>query len=237
MLYVFLGSDIKKSSEKAQVCVQRLLQKEPFATRIVLNDETVGTVDFTDILSTQGLFKDKMIITLTGVFSSSESERCSNHIENFAQSEHIVIVVDGELKAAEKKLLEKHAHTLVESSVRRTSTDVYNPFALTDALYARDAKQLFVAIETARLRGDEVEAIAGLIHWGAKAMYIASCSSSPASSGLKPFVYNKARSGAGRWGDKLPHLVRESAYTLHRARTYGRDGYEEIERSILALCA
>lgn len=237
MLYAFFGSDTKKSSDKAQICVQRLLTKEPFATRIALNEETVGTIDFNDILATQGLFKDKMIITLTGVFSSPQAERCGEYVTQFAQSEHIVIVVDGELKAAEKKLLQTHANTIVESSVQPVSAEQYNPFALTDALYARDAKQLFIRIEEARVRGDEVESLAGLIHWGAKAMLIAAGSESPASAGLKPFVYNKARAGSKQWGSALPTLLRESAYALHRARGRGRDGYEEFERSMLSLCA
>ena len=236
MLYVFIGTDYKKSTDKAQVCVDRLLQKEPFATHITLNSESVADVDFSDVLATQGLFKSKMIVTLTGIFSSPEAERCLEYLEHFAQSEHIVIVVDGVLKATEKKLLQKHAHTLVESSSGDTP-ESYNPFALTDALYARDAKQLFVHIEEARMRGDEVESLAGLVHWAAKAMLIAAGSESPASAGLKPFVYNKARAGSKQWGAVLPELVQESGYALHRARMQGRDGYDELSRVLLKLCA
>ncbi len=237
MLYVFIGSDQKTSAEKARVCVNRLLEREPFATRVSLNSETIAGAHIGDILATQGLFKDKMIITLNGIFSSPEAQEYSEHTQHFAESEHIVIVIDGELKAAEKNILKKYAHTIVESSLKEVSSQAYNPFALADALYARDAKQLFIRIEEARLRGDEVESIVGLLLWAAKAMYIAAHSESPASSGLKPFVYNKARTGAKQWGVALAELVRESAYLLHRARTRGRDGYDELERSMMRLCA
>jgi DNA polymerase III delta subunit len=237
MLYVFIGSDQKTSAEKARVCVNRLLEREPFATRVSLNSETIGDANIGDILATQGLFKDKMIITLNGVFSSSEAEQYSAHVQRFAESEHIVIVIDSELKATEKNTLKKHAHTLVESSLKAVQSQTYNPFALADALYARDAKQLFTRIEEARLRGDEIESVVGLLLWSAKAMYIAAQSESPASSGLKPFVYNKARTGAKQWGGALSELVRELAYVLHRARTQGRDGYEELERTMMRLCA
>lgn len=237
MLYVFIGSDRKASDTKARNCVAGLRVREPFATQVALNEENIESAQLGDILVTQGLFKDKMIITLTSVFSSPHAERVSEYVKRFEESEHIVIVIDGELKAAEKNLLKKHAHTLVESSMQVKSAESYNPFALADALYARDAKLLFVRLEEARLRGDEVESTVGLLSWAAKAMLLASVSDSPASSGLKPFVYTKAKQGAKVWGDALPELVRSCAHVLHRARTQGRDSHEELLRAVLGLCA
>lgn len=237
MLYVFIGTDRKTSEAKARACVAGLRAREPFATQIALNEENIESVQFEDLLATQGLFKDKMIITLTSIFSSPHAERASEYVKSFEKSEHIVIAVDGELKAAEKNLLKKHAHTLVESEAKIERVETYNPFALADALYARDAKALFVRLEEARLRGDELESTVGLLSWAAKAMLLASVSDSPASSGLKPFVHTKAKQGARAWGAQLPELVRSCAYVPHASRMYGREGHEELMRMVLRLCA
>ncbi len=223
---------------KARACVAGLLKREPYATHIQLNDETIASVDMGDILASSGLFKDKIIVTLSQVFTSEHAESVSEYVKLFAESEHIVIVIEGELKAKEKNLLKKYAHTLVESVVKETKkVESYNPFALSDALYARDSKALFMRIEEARMRGDDIEATVGLLSWSAKAMRLAEKSESAATSGLKPFVHTKARAGARMWGASLPELVRSCAYLVHATRRDGRDGYDELTRVLLRLCA
>jgi hypothetical protein len=104
-------------------------------------------------------------------------------------------------------------------------------------VYAKDGKALFVRIEEARLRGDEVEAVVGLLSWAAKAMLLAQTSQSAAATGLKPFVYSKAKEGSKQWGSTVAPLVRMTAHVLHDSRRNGKNGYDELLRNILVLCA
>ncbi|MFM2414641.1 MAG: hypothetical protein RI911_334 [Candidatus Parcubacteria bacterium] len=236
MLYAYIGSDRKKSEEKAQSLIRSLMQREPNASLVSVSEEQFEGFDIDGLLQTQGLFKSKMIIVLRGVFSL-KAELFIDAVESYATSEHIVVLIDGVLNAAHKQLLGRHVQQLVETELtEKSKKTAHNPFGITDALYERDVKRLFVEIEHARV-SVELEACVGTLFWGAKVMSVAAVAKNADEAGIKPFVYQKAKRGAQVWGEALPKLLIILAHIPHRARSQGVDGYNLLTDELFALCA
>jgi DNA polymerase III delta subunit len=149
MLYAFIGSDVAVSTEKARAFVAKLLVKEPFATQVVIAEETYSAYDISELLHSAGLFKDKLIIKLQYLLSAEGLlDDIKELLPACTSSEHIVVLVDGDLKKKERDTLASVATLVtISDSAVRAAVPTRNPFAITDALFARNGKQLFVDLE------------------------------------------------------------------------------------------
>jgi DNA polymerase III delta subunit len=236
MLYVFLGTDVKKSEEKAARAIDSLLAKAPDASVVSLNEENFSKETLEELLATQGLFKSKIIVRITNIFSTAHAPVLSDALGGLGHSEHVFFLIEGAVSEKDVARLKKEAQSVVVSDVSTAVQSTHNPFALTDALYSRDLKRLFVLLESAQRESSPLEEVAGLLFWAAKTMTIARSAPSPAVCGMKPFVYSKAKTGAAHWGDSLPDLLALLAEVPHESRSTGESGYDVLMRRLLS-CA
>jgi DNA polymerase III delta subunit len=109
-----------------------------------------------------------------------------------------------------------------------------NPFALSDALFARDRKLSWKLYREAIDAGGSEEEIAGLMFWGFKSLVLAAKEPTAASAGLHPFVYGKAKRALLKWPEKELLAVTKALVTLvHENRSRGLDPELALEQFIL----
>ena len=85
-----------------------------------------------------------------------------------------------------------------------------------------------------RLEGTKAESVVGILFWAVKSMVLVDGTNTSNESGLKPFVYQKAKSGLKVWGsDSAKKLLMDLAHAPQKARGQGVDLFNELELIVL----
>lgn len=258
MLYVFHGSDISKSGDKARALVKFLRAKKPDAAYVVVNADDWNSSIIEEHLGGQSLFSNKYIIFLDRVTENAEAkEKFGDFIFAMNESPNIFIASEGKINAELKKAFEKSAEKVVVTdpsesaggsrfgnvsgnssgtSVSQSGKRDFNIFALADALGSRDSFKAWSLYRQAIDSGIETENIIGTLFWQAKSMILASQAKTATESGLNPFVFGKSKKYAANYSaTELNGLVSELVMLYHN----GHRGIVDLELAVerLILCA
>jgi len=236
MLYLYYGNDEKKVRARLNLAISKLSARAPQALYARITEEEAETVDIGDLLATRGLFYPKSIIVLDGLLQVARMrEEILSLGKDMAESEHVFFIVERSVSAPVLEKLKKSADKVERHDTSEIKKRKGGVFALSDAFFRRDAKEMWISYQKALIKGEKPEAILGILFWGAKAMALAEAASSE-ESGLKPFVYGKAKSARGRYAqDEFTHLLRGLAVLPHEARRSGEGIEYALERFILGM--
>jgi len=188
MLYVYHGSNINKSLEKARTLVNSLRTKRSGATFIEIGGDSWNSSVVEENVGGQGLFSSKYIIFLNRVTENAEAkEDLPDLIQIMNESTNIFILLEGKMNAELKKAVEKYAEKVVETGeVQKPAfgksvgignsggKEEFNIFALAEALGSRNSLKSWTIYRRAVDSGMEKEAIIGMLFWKIKSMIIAS---------------------------------------------------------------
>ncbi len=246
MLYIFHGSDIAKSGDKARSLVSSLRAKKNDATFISVgaNDWSESVIE--ENIGGQGLFSSKYIIFLDRVTENSEAkEKIVDFIPTMHESANIFIVLEGKLNAELKKAFDKYAEKVVMSDEIAAASSFgrategkreFNIFALADAVSSRDRMKSWMIYRQAVDRGLESESIVGTLFWQVKSMILASEAKTAGECGLNPFVFSKAKRGAGNYSKEELRNLSEKLITIYHNGHRGMGDIElGVERVLLGL--
>jgi DNA polymerase III delta subunit len=173
MLYVFHGTNISRSADKARALVGSLCLKRPDASFIEIDADHWSLSAIEENLGGQGLFSSKYIIFLDRVTEKAEAkEALPDLISVMNQSANIFILLEGKLNAELKRAVEKDAEKVViTDEVEKTSSVVpFNIFALGDALASGDRFKAWSLYRQAIESGVGPENVVGTLFWKAKTM-------------------------------------------------------------------
>ncbi len=183
MIYLFTGSDIEKTREKAFAWVSAARLKEPnlFYARFAREEITENTLD--EISASGSLFAKRTLTLLDDPFATSKKTE-EDETENeemgadsileekwnlLIDSENVIVVLAPKLTAVKTKKLGTKAakvytfdKTLAREEVRGFNGNLVN------ALGVRDANKLWLEIVRALRAGDAPEMLHGLLHWKAR---------------------------------------------------------------------
>jgi DNA polymerase III delta subunit len=242
MFYFFHGSDTQAVGNRVRSMVQALLKKRPNA-QVFSFDASQDASAIEALLEARGLFEEKHIIVLRGIFSKkgmqedkeddeNEEEQNDKHafsalIPHCAESPHIILISEGEVDAKAKKLLEKYAHE-TKCFEKTKPPSQHNPFALSDALLAKDKKKLWLLLLEARREGTAPEAVAGLLFAGLRSIaYTYTCASAE-EAGMKPFPFQKAQQAKKNFSrEELRTIMCDLVSCYHEAHR-GRGSLETL---------
>jgi DNA polymerase III delta subunit len=194
MLFVFHGADTNMVADKTNHLVSKLVQKRPGANVFTFEgaDHEVARID--ELVEAQGLFVEKHIVVFRRPFENKEGEDMMlSRLERFALSENIFIIEEGVIQARHRKEFEHHAHTIEEHKGKQANRQVFNVFALSDAMGMRDRKRLWTLYMEARRAGVEPESILGTLHWAVRGMLVAGKCDRAEEAGQKEFAFSKAK--------------------------------------------
>lgn len=227
MLYIFTGSDVLKAKEKAIK-----LAKGHELVRFGEGGEPV--MNALTYIGARGMFSPKVALLIDRPLETEEGkEFFKEHLDALQNSDTLVFIIEPVLDAAAKKAIPKKAE--VESFELEEKPDEPLPsvFALTDAFAAGDRKKSWVLYRRFIEEGMVPEEIHGALAWQARALVLASKTKSASASGLKPFVYTKAKGIAERLGEEKTEAISRELVSLYHAARAGKGNMEDLLEAFL----
>jgi DNA polymerase III delta subunit len=236
MYYFLHGEDTKKAVDKAKQMVDSMVSKKPNASVFKLDEFNWESSLYQELLGGQALFENKYIVMISRVFDNPEAkDTLLDSLKELKNSENVFIWVEGEVDSKNLKKIEGSAEKVQSFEIKlKTKKPDFNIFALSDALSKRDKKSLWVKYHEA-LEFQAVEEIHGTLFWQLKSMVIASKTTLD-KSGMKPFVYDKAKSGASKYTkEELEKMSEDLISISHDSRRGKHDFKVSMERFILEI--
>lgn len=148
-------------------------------------------------------------------------------LPELAASSNEFVVVEGVLKAAEKKVYVAHAADIQE--VKALPTQKINPFVLAEALAQKDKKSLWLLLQSMRVRGSSSEEIIGLLWWQLKALRLAAITQTAAEAGMNEYPYKKAKQALRNFKLGEIEALSSSLLTLYHE---GHAGTRELDLAL-----
>jgi len=239
MLYVLHGPDIESGRKKLHVLLEGVQKKRPDASLFRFTAENVEAPELRDLVEARGLFEAKHIVLLDLPFVTADGKRAVLElVPDLGASENLFVLFEGDLDAKTQATLSKHAEKVQAHSTQAKAkkADTFNRFALPEALGKRDKKMLWVLYQRALRSGMVEEEIHGLLFWQVKVMLLAAGTGSAEASGLKPFVFSKAKSAARNYSpEELSKLSEDLVRLYHEVRRGKVDMEMGLERFVLGV--
>jgi len=242
MLYVFYGTDVAKSAEKARSLVASLQAKKPDAAYVRIDSDSWDPAALESHLGGQGLFSNKYIVFLDRIADDADArESLIAFAPTMKESTNIFVWLEGKGNAELKKTIEKCADKAVVSdkpvasgfpgAAGGSDKAEFNIFALADAVGARNSLKAWAIYRSAVDAGLEPESVIGTLFWQAKSMVAAARCATAAEAGLSPFVFSKAKSAAKNYSPvELRSMMTDLISIYHDSHRGLVDGELAIEK-------
>lgn len=242
MIYFFYGTDTDKARARARGVIAVMKKKRAGAEYFRITADNFNASFFEGLIGSQGLFERKCIVFADGVLENPEVKSwLAERTGEIAKSENAFVFLERAVDVATLKKFENGAQ-----EIKKFDAEVagfggfakrdFNTFALSDALGARDKKQLWSLLCDAFMRGFTPEEINGVLFWQVKAMIASAQAGNVSASGLNPFVYSKSRRFASSFKqEELVALSRALVSLYHDSHRGLRDFASGLERFVLTI--
>jgi DNA polymerase III delta subunit len=237
MLYVIHGKDTPKARSKLTELLNTLQSKRPDASLFRLSSENWNDKQLNELLGSTGLFSPKYIVVLDGLLNNpNSSDIVSTAIAEMAASEHVCIIIEEKILAADLKKIEKHA-TKVQFFEQAEKAKKESPivFNFAEAVAMKENKRAWIIFQDLVKEGSVAEEIHGVLWWQFKSLAAAATAKSAKESGLSPYVYQKSARAAGLWkDDSLGQIIDRLVDMYHQAHRGEIDFLIELEKFALS---
>lgn len=237
MLYLIYGTDTHKSRKKLHELLGTAEKKRPGSEIFKITTENWDEPQFEELLVSQGLFEQKYTVVLDNLFEKKDLKSyVLERVVDLGKSEQIFIMLESSIDAASLKKLEKEAKQVQEFSKIEQNKSNFNIFSITDGLLQKDKKNLWVDYIESSHKGSAAEEIHGIFFWQVKNMLMASVAGSQTETGLSPFVYKNALTGARKYKtEDLKKMSNQLVEMTHRVRNGEGELSIMLEKWILQI--
>ncbi|KND46697.1 MAG: hypothetical protein AB201_02540 [Parcubacteria bacterium C7867-006] len=237
MLYVIYGTDTHKARAKLHDLLDLAKKKRPEAELFKITTENWSEAQFDELLVAQGLFEQKYTTVLDNLFEKKDIKNyVMDRLDGMKESEQIFLMLESSIDAASLKKLEKFGEKVQEFEKKEDKKPNINIFSITDGLVQKDKKKLWISYIDLLGKGAVAEEIHGIIFWQVKNMVLASRAGSAGETGLSPFVYKNALTGARNYKtEELQKMSGELVDMTHRVRQGKGELEVMIEKWVLNL--
>ncbi len=237
MFFLYTGTDRDKVLAKASAMLTALKKKRPDSAFISLADDTLTKGRLEELAAGQGLFDEKSIVRVSGVFADKElGEFVAKHWQVFKDSQNAFVFIEEKLNKAPLEKVGKFAEKLEVFDLVEKKQQKFNSFALSDALGERDRRSLWALYREAVAAEVELEELCGILFWQTKSMLVARDASSATVADLNPYVFGKAKRYADNFKvGELEKLATELVHLYHDAHRGKRDFELGLERVLLSV--
>ncbi len=237
MLYVIYGTDTHKARAKLHDLLDLAKKKRPEAELFKLTTENWSEGQFDELLVAQGLFEQKYTTVLDNLFEKKDLKNyVMDRLEEMKESEQIFLMLESSIDAASLKKLEKFSEKVQEFEKKEDKKSNINIFSITDGLVQKDKKKLWISYIDLLGKGAVAEEVHGILFWQVKNMILASRAGSAGETGLSPFVYKNALTGARNYkNEDLQKMSGELMDMTHRVRQGQGELEIMIEKWVLGL--
>ena len=211
MLFLFIGSDRKKTRDAMNAAIER---SKKSATVVVRVSDTNKPEDLAAALGSGGMFAQERLVIFEGVLENDlmRSPLLSS-LPAIKASGDAHFILEEKPDAATRKQLEKYAEKSERFDAAKKG-DGTTIFDLANALRAGNKKALWVGYQRELLHDAAPEAIHGVLFWAAKDMLL------------------KSRAGIER--SRAERLVALLTELPHESRRRGEDLEYALERFVLS---
>ena len=235
MLFLIAGTHFDKRKAASDKLIDTLVTKRPDANQVHFDDQNFSASRFLETIEGAGLFESKNIVVARGVLEDkNHKDVVLNKLQELQDSNNAFVFIENKILKTTSNKFEKVGATvhLFESMVKKQE---FNIFALTDLLAQKKKKDLWVKYHEARTKGVADEELHGIFIWQLKALAL-TYSSTQVASGLKPFVYNKAKTASKNWTEKkVLSAQKKLIKNYHEARRGNLNFSLAMEQFILSL--
>jgi len=241
MIYFLYGSDTAKVREKLNALTGAMTAKKPDAAFFKIDADNFSEARFDELVLGQGLFEQKYIIAVDGVFEKKDAKDfIFEKLEEIGRSDNIFIFLENKIVKADISKIKKYAEKVLEFEKKEPDTkeEKFNVFSLTDAIGRRDRKSAWVVFQEAVFSGLSPEELHGTIFWQIKNILLVKRSTETTASvlGMKPFVFNKTTSFAKNFSEgELKNMISDLVSMYHNARKSGTLLEVHMERFVLSI--
>jgi len=237
MIYLIYGTDSHKARAKLHELLALAKKKRPEAELFKMTTENWTEGQFDELLVSKGLFEQKYTVVLDNLFEKKDVKSyVLGKLEEMKESEQIFLMLEGSVDATSLKKIEKFAEKVQEFARTEGKKSDFNIFGITDGLLQRDKKKLWVSYLDSIKKGSAPEEIHGIFFWQVKNMILASRAGSSSETGLSPFVYKNALTGARKYKtEELINFSNELVEMTHRVREGKGDMNVMLEKWVLSV--
>jgi hypothetical protein len=165
MLFVIHGSDTEKVRVEARKFVDVAKTREPDLVHVRVTADTWDFGEVVSYISAQGLFVEKVLVALDGVFEGEAKEEMLSLIKDFSASNNVFLLILGDAPKTLLTKLEKHAAKIYTFHKKEEKKDTpWNVFEIGNAWEAKNPLKTWIAYHEARARGIEGEVLLGILH-------------------------------------------------------------------------
>ncbi len=221
MIYLLHGTDTHKARAKLHEMLGILTKKRPNSELFKITTENWSEGQFNELLSSQGLFDQKYIVVLDGLFDKKDIKDCvMGKLSEMKEAPHPFLILDGKIDAPTLKKIEAVAEKAQEFTKIGDGKESYNIFYITDGLLARDKKKLWIDYVDLISKGAVAEEVHGILFWQVKNMVIASRADSIKETGLTPYQYKNALTATRKYKeDELLKMSGDLVNMTHKVRS------------------
>ncbi len=237
MLYVIYGGDTQKARKKLHELLDLAQKKRPDAELFKITTENWNPSKFDELIVAQGLFENKYTVVLDNVFEKKDIKGyVVDKLSNMNESEQIFLMLESGIDAATLKKITKDSKQVQEFTKAEVKKEFNSIFSVADGLRDKDKKRLWVTYLDTLNKGFPPEEIHGVFFWQVKNMILASRADSSKDTGLSPFVYKNALSGARNYKkEDLSKMSSQLVDMTHKVRTGEGDLEIMLEKWVLSL--
>ncbi|HEU4677160.1 MAG TPA: hypothetical protein VFS75_00385 [Candidatus Paceibacterota bacterium] len=233
MLYAYFGEDTAAVRNEAFRALRRM-EKGALVTTVTA--DTWNAAALSDLAGGASLFGEAQVIVLDTISEGGADAKAElfERLDVLKGSSHNFILIEGSLKADEKKRLAKVAEEAKEMEGEKAER--FNAFAMTDALLRKDKKSLWLLLTAAWREGLSNEEIIGVLFWQLKTLRLVAKAKDATDAGLKPFVYGKAKRALSSFTEKeLDRLSLSLLSAYHDGHAGRADIATALEAWVLSL--
>ena len=198
MLSVVTGKDLKKIKTEAKKIADSFLSKNKNSN---LENHTADTIDASGLeyraLATS-LFGDLKVFIIED-FINEYPDEFVKIAGILGESQNLFVFYEESVIKDIEKSITGAGGSFVKLDAPEKAKD--NPFAITDALIAKDKKKLWQLYRQEIDRGESAEAIMGRFAWAMKTLVLIQKNPKDTATtlGISPFVYSKTKSAGKAW--------------------------------------
>lgn len=204
----------------------------------IINPDNFDPKQLAELAAGESLFDDRLVIAVRDLNTWAEArEAIIDLAEELQQSPNLFLFLEtGDKNSLANALGEVTGVEVKTFSKKSEAAKSFNPFAMTDALIARDRKQLWLNFEQARRAGLSVEEIYPTLAWQAKNLLLVAVSKPEGKLYLKPFVLTKAKQGLRNYSPAELKKLLANLIELHHTTYPNSDEFEfGLEKLILTI--
>ncbi len=234
MIYVFYGTDREGIIKKTDSLLKSIFVKNPDLSYERFDVDNFDLGKLRDLSESQSLFGNKTAVIFDQIIEENES--VTESLSHLATSGNIFIIRENKILKPELKKLEKYAEKIEEINERAGKKEIFNVFALGDAVGERNKKNAWVLYQKGIFSGLASEQLFWVVVGQVRNMLTAVKTKNANESGLHPFVYGKAKGFLKNYKEEeLERLSKKLVIGYHNARRGEGEIETLLEKTILTL--